>query len=234
MSNVININNTQVEFKTENKSVFTDSKTIAEVFGKRHDNVLRIIENKKSLFGPLNFEESSYINSQNKSQRMYLVDRDFFTFIVMGFTGITADHWKIQYIKAFNEMEKRLTEEKQLTRKELAYMVIEAEEAKEKALLAQKAAEEKVAILTHANHLYRATEIAKELGMKSAIALNNKLRDDKIQYKTNGTWVLYAKYSSMGLTSIKQHQLENGKIIYDRRWTGLGREFLLEKYGKDK
>jgi hypothetical protein len=34
----------------------------------------------------------------------------------------------------------------------------------------------------------------------------------------------------MGLTSIKQIELDSGKIIYDRKWTGLGREFLIEKY----
>jgi Rha family phage regulatory protein len=108
MQNIITINNTQVVFEQAEGGVFTDSKTIAEVFGKRHDNVMSKIREKEHLFGRLNFKESSYINEQNKEQPMYLLDRDFFSFIVMGFTGTEADQWKLAYIKAFNMMEKRL------------------------------------------------------------------------------------------------------------------------------
>ena len=97
---------------------------------------------------------------------------------------------------------------------------------------ARKKAEEKVTILTHTNKLYTATEIAKELGFRSATAFNKQLAKDKIQFKVNGTWVLCSDYSNMGLTSIKQDILDNGKIIYDRKWTGIGREFLIEKYLK--
>ena len=95
---------------------------------------------------------------------------------------------------------------------------------------ARQIAEQKVTILTHTNKLYTSTELAKELGFKSATQFNKQLEADGIQYKVNGTWVTTAKYSKMGLTSIKQIELDSGKIIYDRKWTGLGREFLIEKY----
>ena len=97
---------------------------------------------------------------------------------------------------------------------------------------ARQIAEQKVTILTHTNKLYTSTELAKELGFKSATQFNKQLEADGIQYKVNGTWVTTAKYSEMGLTSIKQIELDSGKIIYDRKWTGLGREFLIEKYNK--
>ena len=84
--------------------------------------------------------------------------------------------------------------------------------------------------LVHSRKLYTTTEIAKELGLKSANALNQLLEEDKIQYKVNGTWVLCSKYSDKEYVSIKQTELENGKIIYDRKWTGLGRNFLIERY----
>ena len=90
--------------------------------------------------------------------------------------------------------------------------------------------ENKVDRLVHANKLYPATEIAKELGFKSATALNKELEARKIQYKMNGTWVLSARYSEAGYTSIKQNELENGTIIYDRKWTGLGRDFLIDLF----
>ena len=90
--------------------------------------------------------------------------------------------------------------------------------------------ENKVDRLVHSNKLYTATEIAKELGFKSATALNKELEARKIQYKMNGTWVLSARYSEAGYTSIKQNELENGTIIYDRKWTGLGRDFLIDLF----
>ncbi len=88
-------------------------------------------------------------------------------------------------------------------------------------------AEQEKAILIHCNKTFTTTEIAKELGMKSAIALNNLLCEKKIQFKQNGTWILYSKYADRGYVSIKQDILDNGRIIFDRRWTGIGRDFLL-------
>ena len=84
--------------------------------------------------------------------------------------------------------------------------------------------------LVHQNKLYTTSEIAKELGLSSAIKLNNLLSEKKIQYKQNKTWLLYSKYSELGLVSIKQDVLDNGKIIYDRKWTGKGRDFILNLF----
>lgn len=91
-------------------------------------------------------------------------------------------------------------------------------------------AERKNAILTHVNKTYTMTEIAKELNLKSAIQLNKLLADRKIQYNVNGTWVLYSLYSSMGYEEIKQEILDSGKVIYHRRITQLGREFILQLF----
>ena len=78
------------------------------MFEKRHDNVLRDIKEfiVDESFGLLNFEESSYINSQNKEQPEYLMTRDGFTLLAMGFTGEKAMQWKIKYAEAFNTMER--------------------------------------------------------------------------------------------------------------------------------
>lgn len=84
--------------------------------------------------------------------------------------------------------------------------------------------------LVHQNKLYTTSEIAKELGLSSATKLNNLLSEKKIQYKQNKTWLLYSKYSELGLVSIKQEVLDNGKIIYDRKWTGKGRDFILNLF----
>lgn len=88
-------------------------------------------------------------------------------------------------------------------------------------------AEKKNAILTHINKTYTMTEIAKELNMKSAVQLNKMSSEKKIQYHINGTWVMYSKYSNLGYEEIKQEVLDSGRVIYHRRITQLGREFIL-------
>ena len=92
-------------------------------------------------------------------------------------------------------------------------------------------AEKKNAILMHVNKTYTATEIAKELGLKSATQLNKILEEKKIQYHVNGTWVMYSKYSNLGYEEIKQEVLDSGRVIYHRRITRLGREFILKLFG---
>lgn len=74
-------------------------------------------------------------------------------------------------------------------------------------------------------------EIAKELGMSSAVALNCLLCERRVQFKQNGTYVLYAEYAEHGYVHIKQMILEYDKIVYRRRWTQLGREWLLDMLG---
>lgn len=92
--------------------------------------------------------------------------------------------------------------------------------------------QEKLALL-HCGKLYTSTEVAKELGFKSANALNKMLEQEGIQYFVNKTWVLKSKYADKGYTSIKQLVLENGRTVYDRKWTGVGRDFLIKKFSKE-
>lgn len=93
-------------------------------------------------------------------------------------------------------------------------------------------AENKNAILMHVNKTYTMTEIAKELNLKSATELNKLLAEKHIQYKVNETWVLYSDYSNLGYEDIKQEVLDNGKVIYHRKITQLGREFILGLFGR--
>lgn len=95
-------------------------------------------------------------------------------------------------------------------------------------------AERRNAILMHVNKTYTATEIAKELNMKSAQELNNKLGDMGIQYKVNKTWVLYSDYANLGYEDIKQEVLDNGKVVYHRKFTQLGRDFILGLFKDNK
>ncbi len=89
-----------------------------------------------------------------------------------------------------------------------------------------------VNILTHVNKTYTATEIAKELNMRSAQELNKELEKRGIQYQSNGTWVMYSKYSSLGYEEIKQKTLDNGRVVYDRHFTQIGREFIVKLFNE--
>lgn len=90
-------------------------------------------------------------------------------------------------------------------------------------------AEHTNAILMHTTRLYTMTEIAKEIGMKSANELNKVLEERGIQYKVNGTWVPTTKYSSRGLFEIKQEVHDDtGYVYYCRKVTQEGRRFILE------
>lgn len=96
--------------------------------------------------------------------------------------------------------------------------------------VARVEAERKNAILMHVNKTYTVTEIAKELGLRSATQLNRILAEKKIQYQVNGTWVMYSRYSDQGYEEIKQEVLDSGRVIYHRRITQMGREFILSLF----
>ncbi|HEC1192357.1 Rha family transcriptional regulator [Campylobacter coli] len=95
-----------------NNQVFANSLFVAKIFNKRHDNIIKTIENlPNDEFKTLNFEISSSIRKNGlfeKDTKFYNLTRDGFSLLVMGFTGEKAYKWKIEFIKAFNEMEKRL------------------------------------------------------------------------------------------------------------------------------
>lgn len=94
------------------------SRDVANSFNKRHGDVIRSIEDKMEvnaiLRSPNYFIESTYRDKSNRKSKEYLLTRDGFSFIVMGFTGVEADKWKIKYIEAFNNMEQQIKEQQSL------------------------------------------------------------------------------------------------------------------------
>ena len=98
----------------KNDEAVCSSLQVAEKFGKRHTHVIerieKIIENDSTENSAQCFKASTYKDSTGKSNKMYVMNRDGFTFLVMGFTGRKANEWKWQYIKAFNQMENFIRE----------------------------------------------------------------------------------------------------------------------------
>lgn len=100
----------------QNGQVLTNSLTIANVFDKRHTDVMRSI---KSLEIPEDLRQRNFaqtfkiVKMPNGAQRkdpVFNLTKDGFVLLVMGFTGKKAMEFKIKYIEAFNAMERALSE----------------------------------------------------------------------------------------------------------------------------
>lgn len=94
----------------QNGEPMANSRDIAAHFEKRHDHVLRDIDALKEhlpSFGEM-FIKTEIPDKYNRQQRAYLMNRDGFSLLAMGFTGSRALEWKVKYINAFNSMEKSL------------------------------------------------------------------------------------------------------------------------------
>lgn len=88
------------------------SREVSRYFNKRHDAVLRdiaaITSNCPESFSAHNFVGASYLDEQAKNRPMYIIHRDGFMLLVMGYTGKKALALKLAYIEAFNRMEAEL------------------------------------------------------------------------------------------------------------------------------
>jgi len=101
------INNVEVNLVAKDGLIFATSLDVARVFEKEHKDVLRIINNMSER-GQRNFTPSSYLNAQNRKMPMYEMNRDGFSFLVMGFTGEKADNFKLDFIEGFNKLENEM------------------------------------------------------------------------------------------------------------------------------
>ena len=103
----------ELVFIDKNNVAVCDSLQVAEKFKKRHDTVMRTIHNlrknveieKRKLF-----VMSNYKDNQGRTYQKYIMNRQGFTVLVMGFNGKEAMHWKLMYSDAFDHMEEILRE----------------------------------------------------------------------------------------------------------------------------
>ncbi|MDR1112926.1 MAG: Rha family transcriptional regulator [Bacteroidales bacterium] len=97
----------------------TSSLLVAKKFGKRHADVLRDIHNLEEKITEVskneckrNFALTSQLveqpNGGFRDEGYYMMTRDGFSLLVMGFTGTEALRFKLDFIKAFNRMETTL------------------------------------------------------------------------------------------------------------------------------
>jgi Rha family phage regulatory protein len=109
----------ELVFKGQNGQVLTNSLLVAEKFCKEPNDVVRSIDNLlqnadnecdakvRDMFVEYT-EDVPQPNGGVKSARRFIMNRDGFTLLAMGFTGKKALKFKLEYIEAFNTMEEAL------------------------------------------------------------------------------------------------------------------------------
>lgn len=133
-----------VTVKLVDNQILVSSKQVARDFEKDHKHVLESIRNfvAENSAAKMMFHESEYM-SRGRNYPMYLMNRDGFSLLAMGFTGKDALDWKVKYITAFNKMEEKLNNPEfimhralELSKNKINQLMIENEELKPKALFA--------------------------------------------------------------------------------------------------
>ena len=179
-----------VEVKRINKEekVICTSLDVAETFEKYHKDVLESIrEIKKDIstaeFSAL-FYEDTYKASNGKKNPMYLMNKDGFTLLVMGYTGQKAMKFKLDYIKQFNTMREML-QNKSLEREK----GIAVRQALTKALQQSKEDERMHghAYSNYTNCIYKllfnknASQMRKELGLDKKANVRDYLDEEQLK-----------------------------------------------------
>lgn len=256
----------ELVFKGTNDQVLTNSLLVAEKFEKNHKDVLEAIralfvsaENSaqtgnqqlSKMFALSDYEVS--LNNGTDATRknpMYVMNRDGFTLLAMGFTGSKALQFKMDFITAFNKMESMLKSDDYILMRSQQILQKRIEIAEQKALILQAQNEQLAETVTiqstqlkqaapkveyfdnvlQSVNTYTSTQISKEVGFKSADQLHKKLREMKVMYHQSGQWLLTAKYCGKDYTKPRTTQFtrSDGSVGTNTItvWTEAGRMFI--------
>lgn len=123
-------NNQEVLVQNVGGVLVADSLGVAERFGKSHRHVLEAVDKlvynlaaENSAANPEAYFIPSEYENRGKRYRKFLLTRDGFSLLVMGFTGTAALHWKLLYIEAFNKMEAALRKQNTPQLEDLADLI---------------------------------------------------------------------------------------------------------------
>lgn len=105
----------------QNETHYVDSREVAEMIGKRHDNLVRdikgyikVLEDSSKLSSHNFFEESTYVNSQNKVQPCYLLTKKGCDIVANKMTGSKGILFTATYVDAFHKMDEYIKQQAQL------------------------------------------------------------------------------------------------------------------------
>lgn len=249
----------QLNVFMKGNNLYTDSREVAKMVGKRHDHLVRDIDgyidalSQSPKLGSDNFfKESSYTAGTGKPYKCYLITKKGCEFVANKLTGEKGILFTATYINAFHEMEDKLKEHNQdmfalpkdysSALRALADKVDENNKLKETNAQQQQLIEEQKPkvnyydIILSSKNAIPITQIAKDYG-KTAQWMNEFLHKHKVQFKQGKTWLLYKDYAAQGYTKSEtipydKYDGETGTAIHTK-WTQKGRLFiydLLKKY----
>ena len=229
----------EIQIKYENNQMLVSSLEIAKNFGKEHKNVLQTIGNlvaENSATKSMIYE-TSYEN-RGRQYPMYLMNRDGFSLLVMGFTGKEALDWKVKYIEAFNEMEKKLNDPEFLVQRSMDYLKsrcdalsLENKELKPKALFADAVSASNESILIG--------QLAKLIRQNGYEIGQNRLfewmRENEYLIKKGERYNQPTQKSmDLGLFEVKERTITNPdgstRITLTTKVTGKGQVYFINKF----
>ena len=239
-----------ITIKVENDQLLVSSLEIAKNFGKEHKNIIRDVKNltAQNCAVKNEFYETTYKSDRGKQYPMYLMNRDGFSLLVMGFTGKEAVEWKLKYIKAFNEMEQKLSNIKD------SYMIADPierakrwieEETEKQALIAENAELKPKALFADAMSASKGSvtigALAKMLTRNGVTIGQNRLyawlrENDYLVKNGRNKNVATQRYVEQGLFELKENlTFENGEPVIRKPTTmvtGKGQKYFINMFLK--
>jgi Rha family phage regulatory protein len=224
----------EIVFTSEQGVPVTTSLKVAEIFGKEHADVLKAIRKELSDM-PDNHHAGNFAYMVEMRQlpqggsyksEYYLLTKNGFTAIVLGFTGAKAKKFKWDYIDAFDKMEAALKDIILNKNKEL----MEINKKQEEQLLKQAPIIKEHKIFMESETLYTTTEVAMNLINTSAEKVHDiLLARGVIKRHSEGHYMLTVKYSGKGYGVIVEKPVKIGRKIQIKKtlkWTNKGRGLI--------
>lgn len=235
-----------IELIKKDNILVANSLEVALNLGVEHKSLLRKIDGYVNKFGSTKMCHEFYIEStfenRGKQYRNFLITKKGIAQLVGGYSSAVekAFSLNVAYINRFEEMEKqlqgigvpntfaqalKLAYEQQL---KIEQLEIDNKE-KETKIIEMSPKASYYDLILQSKDVVAVTVIAKDYGM-TAQAFNKLLKENNIQFKCNGTWVLYSKYNGNGYTATKTTKFvhdsgEQGSRV-GTYWTQKGRVFL--------
>lgn len=249
---------TDIVFQGSEGQPLTNSVLVAEKFGKKHYNVIQAIKKltiENSIVKNM-FVETTYLSGKQQEQPMYIMNRDGFTLLAMGFTGQKALQFKLDYIDAFNKMEqtirntrslpssadtamlKQLVETTQTMAAQICRMQEELNRQRDMLLLPPaNVIVEEPRISPRQRKYYTVKQMAKELHTDSRL-LNDFLEYMEIQEydRDKQRWMLNQSLIGLGYTYTVVYEPVNPDEEPREYmvWTPKGKEYINEKINEER
>ena len=244
----LSITTNGITITMSNDQPVVSSLQVSESFKKDHKNVLRDINNivngvddsHGSKLSSELFYLTEYTNERGRTYPMYLMNRDGFSLLVMGFTGSDALEWKLKYIQAFNAMEAKLNSPEYVMKRALT-MADEKIKQLESKIENDKPKVQFAEAITDSKDCILVGELAKVLKANGIDIGQNRLYE---QLRTDGYLMTKGqqynqptqKSMNLGLMKIKRTTLMTGygtKVVTTTMITGKGQQYFINHYCKN-